>query len=71
MKCDECGKDFDVDPGELFGDERTVCYECEADLVAEIAPELAASGKCPHCGSYQCWGTVNGVMTCCVTGKAV
>lgn len=70
MKCDECTREFTVDAGELDGAQRTVCYDCELAWLRETAPELLG-GICPHCGSMQCWGTVEGVMTCCVTGKAV
>lgn len=40
MTCFECGKTFTVEADEPFGDERDVCYECEREKVAEVAPEV-------------------------------
>lgn len=71
MMCDACERG----QHELCGMQTWCACDCsgsEDDYFHDDPYDQGeAGGRCRHCGSTVCYGTVDGVMTCCVTGRAV
>lgn len=48
------------------------CPRCEGGFNVMFPSSLAKKIlNCQHCGSDKCYGMVDGVMVCCVTGRTV